>query len=177
MVGASGEQSNATGINGDQNNNSLFNAGAVYVFTRTQDTWSQQAYIKASNNEADDEFSFDIAIYEDNILIGARGEDSAAKGVNGDQSDNSVSGSGAVYLFSRHDDSWSQNLFIKASNTDASDTFGSSVVLNAETLTISARGENSASAGINGDQFDNSTLGAGAVYVFDSDVIFKNSLE
>src|SRR5687767_11721835 len=43
-VGAPHEQSNATGINGNQNDNSLYNAGAVYVFTRNGNAWAQQAY-------------------------------------------------------------------------------------------------------------------------------------
>src|SRR6185295_2699696 len=46
---AADEASCATGVNGNQANTSCPGAGAVYVFTRTGDTWSQQAYLKASN--------------------------------------------------------------------------------------------------------------------------------
>jgi hypothetical protein len=49
VVGASGEDSNATGVNGDENNNSASNSGAAYVFVRNGDSWVQQAYLKASN--------------------------------------------------------------------------------------------------------------------------------
>jgi len=35
------------------------------------------------------------------LLIGARGEDGGAKGVNGNQKDNSVRDAGAAYLFVR----------------------------------------------------------------------------
>ena len=55
-VGASGEDSNATGIDGNLNDNSASNAGAVYVFTRSGANWAQQAYIKASNTGAGDRF-------------------------------------------------------------------------------------------------------------------------
>src|ERR687891_1856882 len=48
-VGAPYESSNARGINGNQNDNSMYAAGAVYVFTRQGDAWAQQAYVKASN--------------------------------------------------------------------------------------------------------------------------------
>ena len=48
-VAAYWEASNATGINGNQDDNSIPQAGAVYVFTRSGTTWTQQAYIKASN--------------------------------------------------------------------------------------------------------------------------------
>ena len=55
-VGAINEDSNATGIGGDEGNNSAPYAGAVYVFSRSGTTWTQQAYVKASNTDADDQF-------------------------------------------------------------------------------------------------------------------------
>ena len=51
-----GEDSNATGINGNQADNSASDAGAVYVFTRSGTTWTQQAYVKASNTASNDYF-------------------------------------------------------------------------------------------------------------------------
>jgi hypothetical protein len=64
--------------------------------------------------------------------------------------------------------SWSQQLYVKASNTGTYDSFGSAVALStdAATLAVGARGEASASTGIGGDQADNSAMFAGAVYVF-----------
>src|SRR5262245_33700260 len=48
-VGAHQESSAAKGINGNQNDTSLYASGAVYVFIRRNGTWAQQAYIKPSN--------------------------------------------------------------------------------------------------------------------------------
>src|SRR5260221_10544373 len=48
-VGAPNESSGAKGINGNQNDNSVYSAGAVYVFVRRNNIWSPQAYLKASN--------------------------------------------------------------------------------------------------------------------------------
>ncbi len=48
-VSAYWESSNAKGINGNQKDESIPQAGAVYVFTRRGGAWTQQAYIKASN--------------------------------------------------------------------------------------------------------------------------------
>ena len=49
-VGADGENSNAQGIDGDQENNEALGSGVVYVFTRSNEgEWKQQAYLKASN--------------------------------------------------------------------------------------------------------------------------------
>ena len=51
-VGAPHEAGGSPGINGNQRDNSLFDAGAVYVFTRKGERWVQKAYIKASNTGA-----------------------------------------------------------------------------------------------------------------------------
>jgi hypothetical protein len=64
-------------------------------------TWTQQAYLKASNTEAGDYFGFSVSISGDTIAVGAHGEDSNATGVNGDQSNNNATDSGAVYVFVR----------------------------------------------------------------------------
>src|SRR5690606_8140335 len=46
-VGTPFESSGSKGINGERNDSSQTEAGAVYVFTRTAETWAEQAYIKA----------------------------------------------------------------------------------------------------------------------------------
>ena len=86
----------AKGINGKQDDESASEAGAVYLFTRTGTTWAQQAYVKGSNTEASDEFGSSIALSQDGrtMLVGARGEDSAAKGINGQQNDEASHRSG-----------------------------------------------------------------------------------
>ena len=98
VVGSLQEASNATGVNGDQTDNSAPDAGAAYVFVRSGTTWSQQAYIKASNAEGGDEF-WRPELSGDLLVMGATKEDSAATGVNGDESDNSAEDSGAAYIF------------------------------------------------------------------------------
>src|SRR5262249_56039698 len=97
------EDSAATGINGDQGDNSMANSGAVYVFSRSGTTWSQQAYIKASNTgEADDgdQFGYSISLSGDGnqLIVGAIGEDSAATGTNGHHQDNPAPNSAPAYV-------------------------------------------------------------------------------
>lgn len=99
LVPAFLEDSAATGVNGNQADNQALDSGAAYVFTRTTGgVWSQQAYLKASNTEAGDWFGI-VAVDGDTLVVGAIQEDSAAKGVNGNQADNSAENSGAVYVF------------------------------------------------------------------------------
>jgi hypothetical protein len=166
VVGAQQEASAATGVNGNQSDNSASGSGAAYVFVRNGTTWSQQAYLKASNTEAYDNFGSSVAVSGDTIVVGAEFEASAATGVNGNQSDNSASGSGAAYVFVRSGTTWSQQAYLKASNTGAYDTFGYSVAISGDTVVVGAGNEDSAATGVNGNQSDNSAGDSGAAYVF-----------
>jgi hypothetical protein len=182
-VGARGESSSATGIEGDQSDNSAIEAGAVYVFVRDeQSAWSQQAYIKASNADPRDEFGTSVALSADGdtLVVGAPGEMSIATGIDGNQSDNSINRAGAAYVFVRDEqNAWSQQAYVKASNTpqynefDGGDVFGDCVALSddGDTLAVGARLEWSSATGIGGDQADDSAYWAGAVYLFERDVL------
>jgi hypothetical protein len=178
-VGAPHENSNAKGINGNQNDHSLYSAGAVYVFTRRGETIAQQAYIKASTPGDGANFGSSVALSRDGntMAVAAYYEASAATGINGNQSDRSISEAGAVYIFTRSGTTWSQQAYIKASNTGQAavgdgfaegDQFGYSIALSSDgnTLAVGAIGEDSAAMGINGDQADNMANQAGAAYVF-----------
>ena len=172
------EASEAKGVNGNQDDKSIPQAGAVYVFTRSGNTWTQQAYIKASNTgekakgnvpDEGDQFGFSLALSADGntLAAGAISEDSAAKGINGDQNDNTAASSGAVYVYTRSASTWSQQAYVKASNTDANDLFGYAVGLSADgsTLAVSAYDEDSSARTING-VMDRNRRGSGAIYVF-----------
>ncbi|MBY0508383.1 MAG: hypothetical protein K2X03_31015 [Bryobacteraceae bacterium] len=166
VVGATFEASNGTG----QADNSAIRAGAAYVFTRSAGVWSQQAYLKASNPDIGDDFGSSVAISGDTVVVGAYGEDSNATGVNGNQADNSASGAGAAYVFTRSAGVWSQQAYLKASNPDIGDGFGSSVAISGDTVVVGANDEDSNGTG---GQADNSAPEAGAAYIF---TIFPGTL-
>jgi hypothetical protein len=180
VVGSPHESSAARGINGNGDDNSLYNSGAVYVFVRRGDAWVQQAYVKASNAGQSDLFGMSVAVSADGstVAVSAPWERSAATGINGDQNDDSVPQAGAVYVFTRSGDSWSQQAYIKASNTGRhaddkdpladGDQFGLSLALSGDgnTIAVGAITEDSAATGINGNAADDSAQSAGAVYVF-----------
>lgn len=179
IVGAPYESSGAAGINANQNDNSAYASGAVYVFVRQGDTWVQQAYLKASNAGQSDHFGSSVAVSRDGntVAVTAHWEASAATGINGNQNDNSISQAGAVYVFTRNGATWSQQAYIKASNTGRAgegempgdgDQFGYSLAVSGDgnTLAVGAIAEDSAAQTINGDQKDDSQATAGAVYVY-----------
>jgi len=178
VVGASGESGNATGINGAQDNDLAPESGAAYVFRFDGTDWFQQAYVKASNTggydggfqKEGDEFGSSVALSADGntLAIGAPLEDSSATGINGDQDNDLAGQSGAVYIFRFDGAHWSQQAYVKASNTEEDDRFGENIALSDDgaTLAVGAHGEDSNATGINGDQ-DNDLAGqSGAVYIF-----------
>lgn len=162
IVSATGEDSAAIGINGDDISNSRSNSGAVYVFVKQDGDWGQQAYLKASNPSVNDSFGEQVAIDGDTLVVSASHEDSVAKGVNGEQDNDDNFDSGAVYVFVRQDGVWSQEAYLKASNSGWNDEFGSSICLDNDTLIVGAAREK----GNGNSEDDNSTDGSGAVYVF-----------
>ena len=175
-VGATFESSDATGVDGDGTNDNAASSGAAYVFTRDGGgTWSQQAYVKASNTESGDHFGSKVALHGDTLAVGAPEEDSNATGIDpADQGNDGMSGvnynAGAVYVFGRSASGiWSQQAYIKASNTDSPARFGSSLAMTDSTLAVGAYAEGSNAMNVNGDQ--NNTLAnlSGAVYLFARD--------
>ena len=178
-VGATMEASNAIEPRGNQDNNAVYGAGAVYVFTFNGDTWTEQAYLKPTNPGLGDNFGFLIELSADGntMAVSAHFESSSSTGINGDQNDDGIPQAGAVYIFTRSGNNWSQQAYLKASNTgDAGqgdafgdgDQFGAAIALDASgnQLAVGAISEDSAAAGIDGDQSDNSASSAGAVYLF-----------
>ena len=181
-VGAPFESSGATGAGGDQSDDAMYGAGAVYIFIRVGESWEQQAYLKASNPGIADNFGFITALSADGetLAVSAHFEASGDTGVGADQNDDSIPQAGAVYIFTRTGNEWNQQAYIKASNTGEisqgeafgdGDQFGTAMTLsdNGNVLAVSSITEDSGSPGIDGDQADNSTRSAGAVYIFRRD--------
>jgi hypothetical protein len=169
-VGAIGEASNATGIGGNQADDSLYNAGAVYVLVRSDaGVWSQQAYVKASNTGGGDRFGQGVALSGDGhtLAVGAPFESSGATGIGGNQADDGAYAAGAVYVLVRSAGVWSQQAYVKASNGEAGDGFGTSVALSADgsVLAVGADDEDGNTTGLAGNRDDDAAYAAGAAYV------------
>ncbi|MDX1443350.1 MAG: hypothetical protein R3270_06175 [Gammaproteobacteria bacterium] len=143
-------------------------------------------YIKASNAETGDLFGgseellggFDshsrgvvkLSADGQTMVVGAYKED----GNGTDESDNSMTDSGAVYVFVRDGGNWTQQAYLKADNADPEDHFGGSLDISAggNTIAVGAPWEDSSAQSINpgaNAKADNSQSDAGAVYVFTRD--------
>jgi hypothetical protein len=98
VASCSGEDSSARGIDGDVSGPVLQDSGAAYVFTRNQGTWNQFVQIKAELPGANDFYGSSLGLSGETLYVGARGEASNARGVNGDANNDKAPNSGAVYV-------------------------------------------------------------------------------
>ncbi|MEZ4282115.1 MAG: FG-GAP repeat protein [Myxococcota bacterium] len=168
-VGATLEDGSSAGVGGSTND-SLTDAGAVYVFSRSGTSWSQQSYIKASNPGSSEFFgtSLVLSFSGDSLVVGAEQEDGDATGVGGNGAIKNTSLSGAAYAYRRVGGAWSFQRYLKASNTGSGDRFGRSVAIVGEgtTIAVGARLEDGSAAGTGATQDDDAATSTGAVYLY-----------
>ena len=168
IVGAFTEDSDANG----GINHLTSNSGAAYIFKNVDGTWGtlngsvyNETYIlKAGNAGGSDYFGYSVAITDNWAIVGAYLEDSGANG--GD----SVSNSGAAYIFKNVDGIWgtqngsvyNQTQILKASNAGGSDNFGRAVAITDKWAIVGAAGEDSNADG----SVHNGETNSGAAYIF-----------
>jgi hypothetical protein len=128
--------------------------------------WQTQAYLKASNTDAGDGFGWRVPLNGDTLAVSAYLEASAADGINGNQADDSQPGAGAAYVFTRSNAVWSQQAYVKASNSVANQLFGFSLDVDGDALYVGAPGESSNATGVNGNANNASSPASGAVFAF-----------
>jgi hypothetical protein len=176
-IGAAQEDSPATGVNGSPEVDPLdlsgTDSGAVYLFARNAGAWQPQDYSMASNTNDHDNFGVTVALDDSGsvLAVGATGEDSGTLGINGNASDNSVAGAGAVYVFQRSGGPWAQRNYLKsnaANSPGLTVNFGYSISLTGDgnSLAIGLFSD-SAAAGVGSSTLnDHNAFGAGGVQLY-----------
>jgi hypothetical protein len=120
--------------------------GAVYVFLRSGNAWTQIAKLTASDGAVNDRLGDSVAIFGDTIVAGADGDDI---GANGEQ--------GSVYTFARTGSSFrTQTAKLTISDGASSDFFGFSVAIDANVIVAGAPNDDPGATNTN----------QGAAYVF-----------
>jgi LPXTG-site transpeptidase (sortase) family protein len=122
----------------------LYGVGSAYVYVRDGDNWVQQAKLTPESPQAGENFGGSVAIDKDTIAVGASGRNSEDK-IN----------IGAVYIFTRTGDEWTEQARIEPQDGAEQDYFGNSVAISADRLVVGADGKDI------GDLED-----AGSVYSF-----------
>jgi len=125
----------------DSNNKGMA-SGSVYVFVRSEDTWTQRAKLLAADGAAGDYFGLSLSISGDTVLVGAPEDDD--KGM----------ASGSVYLFERSGGTWTETKLV-ADDGAAGDYFGESVSISGDRIVVGAPGD------------DDKGLKSGSVYLFE----------
>ena len=164
-VGATGNGSATTMIDGDENDESAPYAGAVFLFRREGTTWSREAFIKPFSTNVQQRFGRAVALDEGRLLVGASHENGAGRGIDPDPA-RGVEDSGAAYLFERVAGGWQQTLYVKALVTGSLDEFGYRVALQGRRMVVSAHLEDGAGVLFSGNPESDELNDAGAVYVF-----------
>ena len=134
-------------IGADHDDDNAPGAGAAYVFTRTDGVWTLQAKLLAVGGGEADWFGRSVAIEGDTAVVGAHADD-----------DNG-SNAGAVYVFARDGNEWTQQAQILAPDGQPYDYFGIAVDISGQTLIV----------GASEDDNDSADTGSAYVFVRDSD--------
>jgi len=176
VAGAHLEDSSQTTITNGTSaslDNTKTDSGAVYVFKRAGTIWAQEAYLKTPNADTEDKFGQSVSISGDTIAVGAYWEDSNQTTITNGTSgsiDNSMTSTGAAYVFKRSGTAWVQEAYLKAPNAGELDQFGYSVSVSGDTIIVGANREQSNETTITNGTIasadDTHSNGSGAVYVF-----------
>ncbi|MCO4768996.1 MAG: helix-hairpin-helix domain-containing protein [Deltaproteobacteria bacterium] len=151
-----------------------YSSGAAYVYSRSivdgNVSWNQEAYLKPAQLRNYDYFGSDVAIDGDTIVIGAEGDDSCNGGVDAapalDADATFCNSSGAAYVFERDSQGvWSQDAYLKGSNPDSYDDFGT-VAISGSLIAVGADGDDSYGTGTTADPTTNNCTNSGAVTLF-----------
>jgi len=142
IVGAANESEDANG------ENTIGNAGSAYIFVRSDESWTQQQKIVASDRGTSDYFGQSVDISGDYVIVGAYDEDEDTSGVN------SLNSAGSAYIFVRNVETWTQQQKIVADDRAESNWFGYSVAISGNHAIIGAYRE---------------AWSTGAAYIFERD--------
>ncbi len=136
------------------------------LFVRSSQGWTPDPTFPSALPETDSSDRV-VALSGNKLLIGLPDDSSGGAGVRPSPMapDGSLS-SGAAFLFERTAHGWKRQAFLKAAHPGSIDYLGWSVALSEDTAVIGAFGEDSFTAGINGNPFDNTVTNSGAAYVF-----------
>jgi len=108
-------------------------SGAAYVFTRAAGSWTQRAYIKASQSAANDEFGNSLAISRDptgalyTLVVGAAVDAVGATNY-----------AGSISIFRGSGASWTEEAFKSSSAPGSYAAFGQSVDIDGDAIVVGA---------------------------------------
>jgi len=107
----------------DPHGNNKIKKGAIYIYKRKDNVWTNQAKLTASQGSAGDQFGNSVAIMGSHIVVGA---------------ENTNSSSGSVILFKLVGDAWLEQFSFIAADGSSQDNFGHAVSVSQSYVTVGA---------------------------------------
>jgi hypothetical protein len=117
-VGAPHEDSESTGVGGDQTNDRALGMGAVFVYRWRDGDWKFEEYLKPSNRTVLSGFGTSLSVSGDVLAVGAPGASSC-----GEEHPTRI-GWGAVYVFRRDAGGWHNHQCLSPAGNDVQEAFG-----------------------------------------------------
>jgi len=111
---------------------SIYYAGAVYVYVLEDGVWILQARLRASDAQAYALFGSSVDIHGETLIVGAVGNDSI------DENDEDAPDMGAVYVFTRNGGQWTQDTKIEPEDGIEGDNFGNAVAIVGDRIVVAA---------------------------------------
>lgn len=100
-------------------------SGAVYIFRRSNGTWSFDAKLKPDFPDTSDAFGISVEVTGNRVVVGSPGDGSSAPGIRATQpSDDNLSIAGAVYVYEHDGTEWELSAFLKPQFPVDSGAFG-----------------------------------------------------
>lgn len=147
-------------------------AGEAYLFEldAASGKRSVTARVRAATPHSIDLFGGSAALTSAAIIVGANGDNSSSRGIDGDPSRNDASLAGAAYMFAPQGGDWVQSAYLKAFNAEAEDNFGHSMAATETFLAVASPFESSGQRGVHSqgdaDGASNAARSSGVVYVY-----------
>ncbi len=134
-VTAQNESSSASGVNGDQEDNSSGQSGAVYIFKGNGSVWRQEAYLKMPSNRDGAFFGTGIPFLHQRAVALSRNGSVAAIGAPAVDS-GEFGRQGLVYVYERATTGWRHTATITPPEPQTAGYFGYSVELSLDGRTL-----------------------------------------
>jgi len=145
--------------------------GNAYVFELNDLTdtssWVERAFVGANFPDAGDRFGEAVSLRGDLLAVGAPGEASNARGIDGDPGDDSDSRAGAAYVFRRRGSGfWEPITYLKSPAGTSSNAFGFSLAMTDAYLVVGSYNDRTKSRGIDASIGVGVIEGSGSATVF-----------
>jgi len=117
------------GSQGDNDNGT--DSGAAYIFNRSGTTWSLTQKITASDGDSNDSFGSSVSLYDDRLIIGARGDENVG----------GTNTTGSAYIFELSNGLWTEQEKFTPTNNYSNMYYGISVSIHKDIAVVGSTGE------------------------------------